>query len=52
MDRLKSFAMWLIIVIAFWIFTNGIIYLMLNAEEIGIGIYNMTHQEEMTNEVK
>lgn len=52
MDRLKQFGIWIIIIIAFWIYTNLIIYISLNGAEIGMKIYNMTHDEEIVNEVK
>lgn len=52
MDRLKQFGMWIILIIAFWIFANGLIYLVLNGKELGMKIYNMTHQDEIINEVR
>ena len=50
MDRLKTFGIWLIMVIAFWIYANGLIYISLNGEELGLKIYDMTHQEETIND--
>lgn len=52
MERLKQFGRWILIILAFWIYTNLIIYISLNGEEIGMKIYNMTHDEEIVNEVK
>ena len=51
MDRLKTFGIWLILVIAFAIFSNVLIYIHLHAEEVGESIYNMTHKE-VVNEVE
>ena len=52
MDRLKTFGIWLILIIAFAIFSNVIIYGYLHAEEVGGTIYNMTHKEQVINEAK
>jgi len=46
MDRLKQFGIWLILIIAFVIFSNLLIYLVLNGEEMGMKIYNMTHKDK------
>lgn len=52
MDRLKTFGIWLIIIIAFWLFVNLMIYILLHGEEEGMNIYNMTHKDEVVNVVK
>lgn len=52
MDRLKVLGTWVVLVLAFAIFSNGIIYLCLNGEEIGMKIYNMTHKDEIVNQTK
>jgi len=52
MDRIKQFGIWLLLVIVFYLFTNGLIYLWLHGEELGMKIYNMTHKEEVINEAK
>ncbi len=46
MDRLKVLGTWVILVLAFLIFSNGLIYLVLHGEEIGMKIYNMTHKDQ------
>lgn len=33
MDRLKELGTWVVLVIAFWLFSNGMIYLFLSAPE-------------------
>lgn len=33
MDRLKELGTWVILVIAFWLFSNGMIYLFMNSVE-------------------
>lgn len=33
MDRLKELGTWVVLVIAFWLFSNGMIYLYLNSME-------------------
>ena len=45
MDRLKYFGIWIIIVIAFFIYSDVLIYLSLNSNEVGGKVYNMTHKE-------
>lgn len=52
MSRLKYFGMWILIVIAFFLFSNGIIYINMHADEIRGGIYNLTHHEQVVNEKK
>ena len=52
MDRLKELGTWVILVIAFFIFSNFLIYLIFHGEELGGKIYNMTHDEQVINEVK
>ena len=52
MDRLKTFGIWLIIIIEFWLFVNLMIYILLHGEEAGMNIYNMTHKDEVVNVVK
>ncbi len=47
MDRLKELGLWLILIIVFFIFSNLLIHLVLNGEEIGMKIYNMTHKDEI-----
>ena len=47
MDRLKELGTWIILVLAFFIFSNGLIYLVLHGEELGMKIYNMTHKEDI-----
>ncbi len=49
MDRLKYFGMWILIIIAFYFFTNGIIYVNMHADEIRGNIYNLTHHEQVVN---
>lgn len=49
MDRLKVLGTWVILVLAFLIFSNGLIYLVLHGEELGMKIYNMTHKDEIVN---
>ncbi len=49
MDRLKELGTWVILIIVFLIFSNGLIYLVLNGEEVGMKIYNMTHKDEIVN---
>ena len=51
MERLKTFGIWLLIVIAFAIFSNVLIQIWLHPQEIGGAIYNMTHKETV-NEVE
>lgn len=51
MSRLKKLGTWIILVLAFIIFSNGLIYLMIHGEEIGMRIYNATHKEESVNVV-
>ena len=46
MDRLKELGLWLILIIVFFIFSNLLIHLVLNGEEIGMKIYNMTHKDQ------
>ncbi len=52
MDRLKQLGTWVILIIAFILFSNGIIYLMLHGQELGMKIYNTTHKDEIVNESK
>ncbi len=52
MDRLKDFRNWIIIIIAFYLFSNGMIYVYLHSEEIGLKLYNAIYQEEVANETK
>lgn len=52
MDRIKYFGMWLVIVIVFGLYANGLIYVSLHGEELGLKIYDMTHQEESVNDEK
>ena len=49
MDRLKALGLWAVLVLAFFIFSNGLIYLFLHGEELGMKIYNMTHKDEIVN---
>jgi len=51
MSRLKYFGTWILVVIAFALFSNAIIYLYLHPDVVGGTIYNMTHKE-VVNEVK
>lgn len=50
MDRLKTFGIWILLVIAFAIFSNALIQIYLHPQEIGGTIYNMTHKETV-NEI-
>lgn len=52
MDRLKELGTWIVLVIALYIFTNVIIYICLNPQQIAGTIYNLTHKAEAVNEVK
>ncbi len=52
MDRLKQLGLWIVLVLAFIVFSNGLIYLMLHGEELGMEIYNMTHEDEIVNMAK
>lgn len=51
MSRMKDFGIWLLLIIAFTLFSNAIIYLYLHPDIVGGTIYNMTHKE-VVNEVK
>ena len=51
MGRLKTFGIWLLLVIAFAIFSNILIQMYLHPQEIGGTIYNMTHKE-VVNQVE
>lgn len=50
MSRLKDFAIWIILIIAFYIFTNVIIYLTLNDKKTEGNIYNEIKQNEIIQE--
>ena len=50
MDRLKQFGIWILLVIALYIFSSFMIHCCLYPEEVGGKIYNMTHKE-VVNEV-
>ena len=52
MKTLKYFGTWIIVTILFFIFSNVVIYMYFHAEEIGGSIYNMTHKEQVANEIK
>ena len=52
MDRLKDFAVWIIVIIAFWLFVNGIIYMHLHPDIVGGTIYNLTHWKQTENVAK
>ncbi len=52
MDRLKTFGIWLLIIIAFYIYSQGIIYMYFHGRDIGLKIYEMTHKEQVINEKK
>lgn len=52
MERMKTFGLWLLAFVAFWIFVNVITYLWLNPGAVGGTIYNITHKSEVVNEVK
>ena len=52
MDRLKYFGIWVLIVIAFFLFSNGIIYINMHADEIRGNIYNLIHHEQIINDKK
>ncbi len=52
MDRLKELGTWVVLVIAFAIFSNLIMYLFLDGKEAGMKIYNMTHKDEIVNQTK
>ncbi|MCI9365343.1 MAG: hypothetical protein HFJ54_01625 [Clostridia bacterium] len=52
MKRMKDFALWILAVVAFALFANGIIYMYLHTDELGGKIYNMTHKEEVVSENK
>ena len=49
MDRLKYFGMWLLIVIAFFFFANGLIYINMHSDEIRGTVYNLVHQEQVVD---
>ena len=50
MDRLKQFLIWLLAIIAFYLFSNAIVNMYMHPENIGGHIYNMTHKESTVNE--
>ncbi len=49
MDRIKRLGTWIVLIIAFLILSNGLIYLILHGEELGMKIYNATHKDEIVN---
>ena len=52
MERLKQFALLLLAVVALYFFTNFIIHVYLHPNKVGGTIYNVTHKEQVTNEIK
>ena len=48
MERLKELGTWVILVIAFYLFSNGMIYLCLHGQEIA---QNRINDKEIVNEV-
>ena len=52
MDRLKTFGIWLLIIIAFYLYSQGIIYMYYHGTEIGLKLYELTHKEQVVNENK
>ncbi len=50
MERLKELGTWVVLVIAFWLFSNGIIYLCLN--KIGNNELKNESQTQIINEIK
>lgn len=50
MERLKELGTWVVLVIAFWLFSNGMIYLYLNGignNEVRNSNQNITSSEEI-----
>ena len=47
MSRLKYFGMWLLIIIAFYLFSTGITYLYMHGDEVRGTVYNMIHHEQV-----
>ena len=52
MDRLKQFLLLLLAVIGLYIFSTVIINVYMHPDKIGGTIYNLTHKQEVTNEIK
>lgn len=52
MARLKFFAIFFAIFIAFYLYSNALIYIWLHPEEVGGKIYNLTHKEKIVIEEK
>ena len=52
MDRLKQFGLLLLAVIALYLFTNAIINIYMHPDKIGGTIYNLTHKEQVANQIK
>ena len=53
MERMKYFRNWILIIIAFYIFSNALIYIYLHPDIVGGKIHNMIYKdEEVVNEVE
>ncbi len=52
MDRLKTFGIWILIIIAFYLYSQGIIYMYYHGTEIGLKLYELTHKEQVVNELQ